>query len=129
MKRNRIKFNKKDKNYRNVKIPCIKCGDMLKFLIDDGTVVEGEGIIAVNYPGAVCHDCINALLDMVADPPGLICIKNLNTVIAQEFLSNFEFMSPQHEAVKFFVSLFPESELIDEVATQRLHVDEFASSL
>jgi len=112
MKRNTFKSDKINKNIRNVKIPCINCGKLLDFSIEGETVVDGVGIIAVNIPGVVCHDCINAVLSLVADPPGLICIKSLNPVIAQEFLYNFEFRLPLSEAVRFFGSLFPENQFI-----------------
>jgi hypothetical protein len=112
MERNTLKSDKIDKNMSDVKIPCVECGKMLKFRIENETVVEGEGIFAMNFPGAVCHDCIESLLGKVADPPGLVCIKSLNPVISQEFLSNFEFILPLPDAVKFFGSLFPENQFI-----------------
>jgi hypothetical protein len=109
MKKNELKSDRLDKN---VEVPCVECGRMLKFIIKDETVVDGVGIIAINIPGAVCQECINAVLDMVADPPGLVCIKSLTPVIAQEFLSNFKFILPLSEVVKFFGSLFPENQFI-----------------
>ena len=68
-------------------------------------------MIAVNFPGAVCHDCIDSVLDKVEDPPGLVCIKELSPILAREIILNFTFMLPPSQAVKFFVSLFPESGL------------------
>jgi hypothetical protein len=113
MKRNTLKSDKIDKNMRDVKIPCVECGKKLKFCIKGETVIEGgEGFIATNFPGAVCHDCIESLLGKVADPPGLVCIKSLNPVIAQECLSNFEFILPLPDAVNFFGLLFPENQFI-----------------
>lgn len=113
----KVKADKINKNIRNIEIPCIECGKTLNFSVADETVVDGEGIIAANIPAVVCQDCINAVLRLVADPPGLICIKSLNPVIAQEFLSTFEFLLPLSEAVNFFSSLFPKSELINEAKT------------
>jgi hypothetical protein len=52
--------------------------------------------------------CIDSVLDKVADPPGLVCIKNLNPIMAKELLLNFKFQLPSSQAVKFFASLFPE---------------------
>jgi hypothetical protein len=103
-----LKDDKINKIVRNVKIPCVECGCMLKFLIEDEIVVEGEGRIVCNIPGAVCLDCIDSVLDKVADPPGLVCIKELSPILARELILNFTFLLPSSQAVKFFVSLFPE---------------------
>jgi hypothetical protein len=100
-----------NKNTRNVKIPCGECGKMLKFSIRNDVVVEGDGVIAVNFPGAACRDCIDSVLNQVSDPPGLICIKELSPILAREILMSFTFLRPKSEAVKFFVLLFPESGL------------------
>ena len=83
-------------------------------------MLEGDGVIAVNFPGAVCQDCIDSVLDKVEDPPGLVCIKNLSPILAQELILNFTFLLPSSQAVKFFASLFPESGLVDEAYAQRL---------
>jgi|WetSurMetagenome_2_1015567.scaffolds.fasta_scaffold01451_21 hypothetical protein len=119
MKRNRLKSNKKDKTVRDVEITCVECGKSLKFRTKNEIVIGGEGVIAMNFPCVICHDCINTVLDRVSDPSGLICINNLNPLIAREFLLDFKFLLPYSEAVNFFASLFPESELIDEAATKR----------
>ena len=37
-------------NDRSVSIPCIECGRMLRFRIENGIIVEGEGKIAINIP-------------------------------------------------------------------------------
>jgi hypothetical protein len=88
-------------------VPCVGgCGNLLKFHIENEIVVEGEGVIAVNFPGAVCQDCINTVLGKEADPPGLICVKRLSPILAREFLLDFDFLLPLSEAVKFFASLF-----------------------
>ncbi|MDD5700639.1 MAG: hypothetical protein PHU23_01200 [Dehalococcoidales bacterium] len=109
MKSKKVKSSKTNKNIRNVEIPCIECGRTLKFHIEDDIVVlEGDGVIAVNFPGAVCHDCIDSVLDKVKDPHGLVCIKNLSPILAQELLLSFTFLLPLSEAVKFFSTLFPE---------------------
>jgi hypothetical protein len=129
MKRNTLKSDKIDKTIRDVKIQCGECGKKLKFRINGETIVEGEGVIAMNFPAAVCNDCINTALDKVAEPSGLICIKNLNPILAREFLLDFKFLLPYSEAVKFFASIFPDSEMIDDVITQRFQRDEFTSSL
>jgi hypothetical protein len=107
MKKNIIKYNKIDENMRNVKVKCIGCGKMLKFLIKEGALAEGEGVIAENIPGAVCPDCINVLVNRVPDPPGLICIKNLNPILVREIIESFDFLLPRERAVDFFRSLFP----------------------
>jgi hypothetical protein len=107
-----LKDDKIDKIVRNVKIPCVECGKMLQFHIENDVVIEGEGRIACNIPGAVCPDCIESVLDKVEDPPGLVCIKKLNPIMAKEFLLNFKFLLPLSEVVKFFISLFPESGLV-----------------
>ena len=111
MNSKKVKSGKIDKNVRNVKIPCIDCGKLLNFSIENEIVVEGDGVIAVNFPGAVCRDCIDSVLDKVADPPGLVCIKNLSPILAKELMLNFKFLLSPSQAVKFFVSLFPESRL------------------
>jgi hypothetical protein len=123
MKENRLKYDIIDKTIRDIKIPCFECGKKLKFRIDGETVVEGEGVIAMNFPAAVCNACINTALDKVADPSGLMCIKNLNPILAREFLLDFKFLLPYSEAVKFFASLFTDSEMIDDVITQRIQSD------
>jgi hypothetical protein len=104
-----LKNDKIDKIARNVKIPCVECGKMLKFHIENDVVIEGEGRIVCNIPGAVCSDCIELVLDKVEDPPGLVCIKNLNPIMAEEFLLNFKFLLPSFQAADFFISLFPEN--------------------
>jgi hypothetical protein len=120
MKRNTSKSDKIGKNIRNVKIPCIECGDLLKFRIENDIIVDGDGVIAANIPGAVCPDCIDSVLDNVADPPGLCCIKNLSPILAREIILDFTFMLPPSQAVKFFASLFPENDLVCAAGTQRL---------
>lgn len=121
MKSKKVKSGKINKNARNVKVPCVECGFMLKFSIENEIVVSGDGVIAANFPGAVCQDCIDSVLDKVADPPGLICLKDLNPILAQEIILNFEFLLPSSEVAKFFVTLFQENELVYEAAAQRLH--------
>lgn len=121
MKRQKIKSDKINKNVRNVKIPCVDCGRLLNFRIEKDIVLEGDGVIACNIPGAVCDDCINSVLDRVADPPGLTCINLLNPILAQELILNFEFLLPSLQAVGFFLSMFPENDLIYEACEQRLH--------
>ena len=121
MNSKKVKSGKMNKNIRVVKIPCIDCGKLLNFCIEDETVVEGDGVIVANYPGAVCQDCIDSVLDKVADPPGLICLKDLNPTLAQEIILNFEFILPSSEVVVFFVSLFPENDLVYEACERRLH--------
>jgi len=91
-----------------VHIPCIECKRILRFRILDGVVVEGEGRIACNIPGAVCEDCAESLLDKVADPPGLVCFEGLSPELAQGLLESFEFLLPKAEALEFFKTLFPE---------------------
>jgi hypothetical protein len=83
----------------------------LKFSIKNEIVVEGEGRIVCNIPGAVCPDCIDSVFEKVADPPGLVCIKELSPILARELILNFTFLLSTSQAVKFFVSLFPESGL------------------
>jgi hypothetical protein len=107
-----LKDDKIDKIVRDVKIPCVECGCILKFHIENDVVIEGEGRIACNIPGAVCPDCIESVLDKVEDPPGLVCIKNLNPIMAEEFLQNFKFLLPLSQAADFFISLFPENGLV-----------------
>ena len=102
--------NKINKNTKIVEIPCVECGCMLKFRIKDDIVVGGDGRIACNVPGGVCPDCVESLLDKVADPPGLVCINELSPILAQELLLNFTFLRSQSEAIGFFISLFPQSE-------------------
>jgi len=68
-----------------MKIPCIDCGKLLNFSIENEVVVEGDGMIACNIPGAVCQDCVGSLLDRVSDPPGLVCIKNLSPIWHKNF--------------------------------------------
>ena len=121
MNGNTLKSDKIGKNIRNVKIPCIECGDLLKFRIENDVVVEGDGVVACNIPGAVCQDCIDSVLDKVADPPGLICLIDLNPTLAQEIIQNFRFILPSSEVVRFFVTLFPENELVYAAAAQRLN--------
>jgi hypothetical protein len=60
-----------------VKIPCINCERLLDFSIKNDIVTGSEGIIAINFQGAVCPDCVHSILDRVADPPGLICVNEL----------------------------------------------------
>jgi hypothetical protein len=108
MKRNTLESDKKDKTIRNVKVPCIECGDLLNFSVEGETVVEGEGVIAINFPGAVCQDCIGSLLDRVSDPPGLVCINELSPILAEEIIMSFNFLLPPPQAVDFFRSMLPE---------------------
>lgn len=96
-------------NIRIVNMPCIECRRMLKFRIRDDVVVEGEGRIACNVPGAVCPDCMESLLDRVADPPGLLCVEGLSPVMVHELQRRPKFLLPRQEAVEFFKRLFPEA--------------------
>jgi hypothetical protein len=107
MKKKRINFNRIDKNARNVMMPCIECRKMAKFHVENEIVKEGEGIIAVNIPCAVCQDCVHSVLDRVADPPGLVCIKNLSPVLVEEIIESLDFLLPRESAVEFFRSIFP----------------------
>ena len=95
-------------NYKSVTIPCIECGRMFEFHIEDDVVVGSEARIAINIPGAVCLDCIDLLLDRVADPPGLIIFDGLSAIVAREIMKSFTFLLPRSEAAKFFASFFPE---------------------
>lgn len=121
MKRNTFKSDERDKTIRNVKVHCLECGDLLKFRIENDVVVEGDGVVACNIPGALCQDCIDSVLDKVQDPPGLICLRDLNPTLAQEIILNFEFLLPPSEVAKFFVTLFPGNGLVYEAAALRLH--------
>jgi hypothetical protein len=96
-------------NIRIVNMPCIECGCILRFRIRDDVVVEGDGRIVANVPGAVCPDCMESLLDRVADPPGLVCIEGLSSIMAEDLLQSLEFLLPRQEAVEFFKRLFPEA--------------------
>jgi len=89
-------------------MPCIECGRMLRFRIENDIIVEGEGKIAINIPAAVCLDCIDLLLSRVADPPGLIIFDGLSAIVAREIMKSFTFLLPRSEAAKFFASFFPE---------------------
>ena len=50
MKSKLLKDDKINKNVRNVKIPCVECGCMLKFRIENEIIVEGDGRIVCNIP-------------------------------------------------------------------------------
>lgn len=97
-------------NIRVVNIPCIECGCILRFCIKDDAVFDGEGRIVANIPGAVCPDCVESLLDRIADPPGLVCIEEMSLLMAQYLLQSLEFLLQRQEAVEFFKRLFPEIE-------------------
>jgi hypothetical protein len=94
-----------------VKIPCINCGRQLGFNIKTD-IVTSDSVIAINFPGAICQDCIDSVLNRMPDLPGLICLKELNPTLAQEFINNFKFMLPISEAIEFFSSLFSENQFI-----------------
>jgi hypothetical protein len=98
-------------NVRIVKIPCIECGHVLKFRIENDIVVASDGPIAINIPCTVCKNCTGSLLDKVADPPGLICVKELSVVMAREIVRDFSFLLPTSYAIEFFASLFPDGRL------------------
>ena len=98
-----------NKKIRNVKVPCLECKRMLKFRIRNDVIVEGDGVIAVNFPAAICPECTDSMLSQVSDPPGLICIKEMPVTLARELLRSFAFLLPLSEAAKFFASLFPDS--------------------
>ena len=93
-----------------VRLRCIECGRSLRFRIENGIIVEGEGRIAINFPCVVCEDCMESLLDRVADPPGLVCFEGLSPILAREILKSFTFLLPKSEAIEFFALLFPNSE-------------------
>ena len=100
-----------NKKIRNAKVHCVECKRMLKFSIRNDIIVEGDGVIAVNFPAAICPGCINSALSQVSDPPGLICIKEMPVTLAREILQSFTFLLPKSEAIEFFASLFPDSGL------------------
>ena len=93
-----------------VLLSCVECGRSLRFRIENGIIVEGEGRIAINVPCVVCEDCVDLLLSRVADPPGLVCINRLSPVLVREILKSFAFLLPRSEAFRFFEVLFPEIE-------------------
>jgi hypothetical protein len=33
-----------------------------------------DSVILINFPGAVCQDCIDSVLNRVPDPPGLMVV-------------------------------------------------------
>jgi hypothetical protein len=123
MKKNTLKSDRIDKIIRNVKVPCIGCGDLMMFRIENETVLEGEGRIVFNIPGAVCQDCIDSVLDKVADPPGLVCINELSPILAGDIIMSFDFLLPPSQAVDFFRSMFPDNGLVYAAAAQRLHLE------
>jgi len=88
---------------------CIECGRSLRFHIENEVVVEGEGKIVINVPCAVCDSCVDALLDRVADPPGLVIFEGLSAIVAQELLRSFTFLLPESDATRFFKRLFLKS--------------------
>jgi hypothetical protein len=100
-------------NVRIVKIPCIECGRVLKIRIENDIVVAGENRISINLPGVICPNCVDSVLEKVADPPGLICVRELSAVMAREIVRDFTFLLPISYSVEFFASLFPESGLKD----------------
>jgi len=91
-----------------VLLSCVECNRMLRFRIENGIIVEGEGRIAINVPCVVCEDCLESLLNRVADPPGLVCINRLSPILVREILKSLTFLLPKSEAFSFFASLFPE---------------------
>jgi hypothetical protein len=95
-------------NRRCVTIPCIECNSMLEFRIEGDVVVEADGRIAINVPCVVCEDCVESLLDRVADPPGLIIFDGLSAILVREILRSFAFLLSRSEAIGFFSVLFPE---------------------
>jgi hypothetical protein len=105
MKKNKLRS---DGIGKIVEVSCVECGGILKFCIKNEVVVEGDGVIAINFPGAVCQECIESVLERVNDPPALVCIKNLSPILARELLLSFAFLLPSSEAVKFFSTLFQE---------------------
>lgn len=94
-------------NVRIAQVPCVECGCPLEFRIENDVVIEGEGVIAVNIPGAICPDCIGSVLNKIPDPPGLICFRELSSTLAKELLKDFDFVLPDSEARKFYDTLFP----------------------
>lgn len=101
--------------YRTFAIPCIECGNMLQFRTEDEVIVQTEGRIVANIPCIVCEDCVDLLLNQVADPPGLICFNGLSANMAREILHSFEFILPRSDASKFFSLLFPEGIMCDSI--------------
>lgn len=94
-------------NNRSVSIRCVECGRALRFCIANDVVVYGEGRIAINVPAAVCDNCVDRLLERVADPPGLVIFDGLSLIVAQELLESFLLLLSKSEAMKFFGLLFP----------------------
>lgn len=92
-----------------VSIPCTECGRALRFRIESGIVVGGEGRIACNLPAAVCDNCVDRLLQRVGEP-GLLCFDGLSAILAQEIVESFPLLLPKSVAVAFFQSLFRSEE-------------------
>jgi hypothetical protein len=103
-----IMTNRINNNSRIVTLPCIECGRLLRFRIVNEVVVESEGRIVANLPAAVCPDCIEGLLSLVPDPPGLLFFHELSLILAQELLRSFKFLQPKSKAMELFEQLFPE---------------------
>ena len=93
---------------RTVTIPCFVCDRELRFSLENGVLVKGDGRIIANIPCAACPECIGALLHRVPDPPGLICFNNLSAIVSSELLQSDIFVLPKSKALEFLKVLFPE---------------------
>lgn len=93
-------------NVRILTIPCIECGNMLQFCIEDEVIVQSDGRIAINVPAVVCEGCVERLLQRVGDPPGLIIFEGLSAIVAKEIVESFPLLLPKSDALEFFQALF-----------------------
>ena len=100
---------------------CFQCGQMINLSGGDDEI-KTEGIIALNIPGIICGEyCVDELLDLFPDPPGLISVVKLSSAMAASAMTEMQFATGSEAAADFFLQLFPTNGEIIDTAAVRLH--------
>ncbi|MCX8013983.1 MAG: tetratricopeptide repeat protein [Rectinema sp.] len=102
-------------------IRCPACNTVL----DKRMSAEGHCIdcrLVMNIPALVCEGpCVDELLDMVPDPPGLVSVNLITPELAVSTLLEMSFLHDIKTAARFFVQLFPSNARVWDAAAVRLH--------
>lgn len=108
---------------RSVSIRCINCKSPVKVTRRKAAAVSG-GTFLLNVPGIACGgECLDDLLFVVPDPPGLVCLLELTVEVVENAMYEIEFLAGSEAAGAFFMKLFPTSARVIQSAAVRLHYE------
>jgi tetratricopeptide (TPR) repeat protein len=100
---------------------CVNCDSYVNLVLNEDGIVAIDCALSINYPGLICEQCVDDILDTVPDPPGLICVRSISEDEALAALLEIQFIQGLSISVDFFLSLFPMNSTIIDAAAVRLH--------